>query len=81
MFNLTLCIMVLDVGLVRGLLTMDPNALTVGPFADGSADTATICTCNIVPLPNKYATLFLANAGGVTGHVSPLTISLTPSYP
>jgi hypothetical protein len=66
LFNLTPCITVPDVGLARGLLTADPNARTLGPFAERSEDTTTVCTRNIVPLPNKYAALFLANAGGVT---------------
>jgi hypothetical protein len=66
LFNLTPGIMVPDVGLARGLLTMDPDARTLGPFAEGSEDTTTVRTRNIVPLPNKYAALFLANAGGVT---------------
>ncbi len=68
LFNLTPRIMVPDVGLARGLLTADPNAHTLGPFAEGSEDTPTVRTRNIVPLPNKYAALFLANAGGVTPH-------------
>jgi hypothetical protein len=66
LFNLTPRITVPDVGLARGLLTADPSARTLGPFAEGSEDTNTVCTRNIVPLPNKYAALFLANAGGVT---------------
>ncbi len=66
LFNLTPHITVPDVGLARGLLTADPDARTLGPFAEGSEDTTTVCTRIIVPLPNKYAALFLANAGGVT---------------
>ncbi len=53
LFNLTPRIMVPDVGLARGLLTADPDACTLGPFAEGSEDTTTVCTRNIVPLPNK----------------------------
>jgi hypothetical protein len=68
LFNLTPRITVPDVGLARGLLTADPNARTLGPFTEGSEDTTTVRTRNIVPLPNKYTAMFLANAGGVTPH-------------
>jgi hypothetical protein len=66
LFDLTPRITVPDMGLDRGLLTADPDTRTLGPFAEGSEDTTTVRTRNIVPLPNKYAALFLANAGGVT---------------
>ncbi len=66
LFNLTPCITVPDVEHARGLLAADPDAQALGSFANGSKHTTTFCTWNLVPVPNKYASLFLANAGGVT---------------
>jgi hypothetical protein len=66
LFNLTPRITVPDVGHARGLLAVDPDAQALGPFADGSEHTSTFRTRNLVPVPNKYASLFLATAGGVT---------------
>jgi hypothetical protein len=64
-FNLTGRMILPDVGLVRGLLAAGPQATVVGPFAEGDASTSAACTRCLVPLPNRYATLFLAHPGGV----------------
>jgi hypothetical protein len=64
-FNLTPRMTVPDVGHVRGLLAADPQALVVGPFAENAANTSTFRTRFLVPLPNKYASLFLAQEGGI----------------
>jgi hypothetical protein len=64
-FNLTPRTMVTDVGTVCGLLTANLQAAAVGPFNDGNANMATVRTRCIVPLPHKYVSLFLANAGGI----------------
>jgi hypothetical protein len=66
LFNLTPRVTVPDVGHARGLLAADSAAQVLGPFADGSEHTTTFRTRNLVPVPNKYASLFLADAGGVT---------------
>ncbi len=42
-----------------------PPGRRSGPFNDGNAKTATVRTRCVVPLPHKYASLFLANAGGI----------------
>jgi hypothetical protein len=65
-FNLTPCTMVPDVGTVHRLLTANLQAAAVGPFNNGDTNTATVRTRCVVPLPHKYASLFLANAGGIT---------------
>ncbi len=66
LFKLTPRIMAPDVGHARGLLAADPAARALGPFADRGKNRTTFCTQNIVIMPNNYASLFLANAGGVT---------------
>ena len=65
-FNLMPRTMVPDVGTVCGLLTANLQAAAVGPFNNGNANTATVRTRCIIPLPHKYASLFLANAGGIS---------------
>jgi hypothetical protein len=57
--------MVPDVGTVCGLVTTDLQAATVGPFNNGNANMAMVTTRCVVPLPHKYASLFLANAGEI----------------
>ncbi len=64
-FNLTPHTTVPNVGTVRGLLTADLQAAAVGPFNDGDANTATVRTRCVLPLPHKYASLFLENVGGI----------------
>jgi hypothetical protein len=64
-FNLTNRMILPEVGLVRGLLAADPQATILGPFADGEANTAPARTRFVVPIPNKYAGLFLAHPGGI----------------
>ena len=64
-FNLTPCMTVPNVGHVRGLLAADPQLATVGPFEENALHTSSIRTRYVVPLPNKYAALFLAQAGGI----------------
>jgi hypothetical protein len=64
-FNLMPRTTVPDVGTVRGLLTANHQAAAVGPFNDGDTNTATVRTRCIIPRPHKYASLFLANAGGI----------------
>jgi hypothetical protein len=58
-FNLMPCTM------VPGLLTADLQAAAVGPFNNGDSNMATVRTRCIVPLPHKYASLFLTNAEGI----------------
>ncbi len=65
-FNLTPCMTMPDVGHVRGLLAADPHLLVVGPFEENALNTSTVRTRYLVPLPNKYAALFLAREGGIT---------------
>jgi hypothetical protein len=64
-FNLTPRTTVPYVGTVCRLLAANLQAATVGPFNNGNANTATVGTQCVVPLPHKYASLFLANAGGI----------------
>jgi hypothetical protein len=64
-FNLSTRMTVPTVGHIRGLFAADPQAVTVGPFVDGNMNTLTIQTRYLVPLPNKYASLFLTLPGGV----------------
>jgi hypothetical protein len=64
-FNLMPCTMVPGVWTVCGLLTADLQAAAVGPFNDGNTNMATVMTRCVVPLPHKYASLFLGNAGGI----------------
>ncbi|KAL3808781.1 hypothetical protein ACHAXA_011404 [Cyclostephanos tholiformis] len=65
-FNLTPRMTIPDVGHVRGLLATDPQLQAVGPFAENSPHTSTVRTRFVVPLPNKYAALFLAHERGIT---------------
>lgn len=64
-FNLSNRMLLPEVGLVRGLLAADPHVTIVGPFADGEANTSPARTRFVVPIPNKYAGLFLAHPGGI----------------
>ncbi len=64
-FNLTPRMTVPDVGHVRGLLAANPQLLVVGPFAENTINTSTVQTRFLVPLPNKFAALFLAHEGGI----------------
>jgi hypothetical protein len=64
--NLTPCTTVMDAGIVRGLLAANLQLSVVGPFNNGDANTVTIKTCFVVPIPHKYASLFLAHPGGLS---------------
>jgi hypothetical protein len=64
-FNLSPRMTVPDVGHVCGLLAATPQLNTVGPFEENAANTSSIRTRFVVPLPNKYAALFLAHPGGI----------------
>jgi hypothetical protein len=64
-FNLVGNMVLPDVGRVRSLLAADLNAMTVGHFAEGEAHTSRRRTRGLVPLPHKYAALFLAHQGGI----------------
>lgn len=65
-FNLVGHMILPTVGLVRGILAANLDATTVGPFAEGDANTSRLRTRGLVPVPHKYAALFLAHPGGVT---------------
>jgi hypothetical protein len=64
-FNLTPRMIVPDEGHVHGLLAADPQLSMLGRFAEGAANTSSFRTRFVVPLPNKYAALFLARSGGL----------------
>ncbi|KAL3826648.1 hypothetical protein ACHAXA_009089 [Cyclostephanos tholiformis] len=65
-FHLTPRMTVPDVGHVHGLLAANSQLLVVGPFEENAINTLTVRTRYLVPLPNKYAALFLAHEGGIT---------------
>jgi hypothetical protein len=64
-FNLSPRMTVPDMGHVRGLLAANPQLNMVGLFEENAANTSSIRTRFVVPLPNKYAALFLAHMGGI----------------
>lgn len=65
-FHLSRTVCVADVATIRGLLAAEPGRQVVGPFVEGDANVSSVRTRLVTAIPNRYASLFLAQPGGIT---------------